>query len=377
MSFLSAGASTQSRANRPLPDGWQPLVVNRHGVEEIWLLEWAVTHKIHCTWVFDQGGPVLGYDAVAPSIGLYGPGSVVSFQEEMAAKLLAETVGPFLATSDNTVRFFANGSDACDAAVRLARYATGRDRFLSVGYHGSSVIFGHAPQNGGIPDAYTKLRFDMEFGKDAGYLREAFHDGGLPACLIVEVPSDDETAREYLAVCRRLCDATGALLVLDELVTGFRLSIGGAAEYYGVRPDLACYGKAMSNGRGIAALVGNREIVSALADRVFFSNTLNGDPYNCAHVIATLNELGRNGGSIYPHIWGIGETLRTEMARVGIDIAGHAPRTYIKMPEEARRRFCAAMVAEGIVMDRPNYSCWAHTERHVALTRQAAERVLA
>ena len=369
MSYLAAGASTQSRARRPLPEGWDPVVVDRSGAEETWA---NPAHKISCTWALDQGGPIFGYTMSGDTFArMLGPGSIVSEDEILAAQILVETVGPFLAGEDHVVRFFANGSDACDCAIRLARYATGRDRFLSYGYHGSSVIFAHPPQNGGVPSV-IHWHTDIEFG----YPLTRDDMPGSPAAIIVEVPSDDERAREYLASCREMCDLTGAVLILDELVTGFRLALGGAAEYYGVKPDLACYGKALANGRPIAALVGSRKLMEPLEDRVFYSNTYNGDPFNCAHLIATLNRLTTGKDTIYPYIWGIGNQLRQAMLDVGITLSGHAPRTYINMPEEERRKFCAEMVRRGIVMDRPNYATLAHTEKHVELTRRAAETVL-
>ena len=278
-----------------------------------------------------------------------------------------------MAGDEIRIRFLANGSDACDASVRLARSFTGRGTFVSTGYHGSSAIFGHAPQNGGIPDAYTDGRVDVKWG-DSQALAIALETGEPKACYIVEAPSEDEDAQSFLTYARILCDRAGALLIFDEVVTGFRLALGGAAETYGVKPDIACYGKAMSNGRGISAVVGSNDIMALLIDCVFYSNTYNGDPYNCAHVLGTLLTLESLGDELYGQLWGLGDELRKEMNKSGLTCVGHGPRTalvgadYTELSNE--------LVKAGFVVDRPNYISWAHTRNHVKRTGSAIRKVL-
>jgi len=381
--ILAGGASTQSRARRPLPDGWHPFVVSRGAVTETWRVEPESGVRLATmavTWVFDQGGPVLGYtsrlnpltkgilDEVARH-EVFGPSSVVSAQEVDAAERLVAMVGPFLNAEKPRVRFTSDGSDACDMAIRLARAGTGREWFVSIGYHGSSVVFAHEPQRAGVPERYTDRRWDVTFG-DTHALTSAFW-GPPVAAVIVEVPSTDEKAVEFLQMCRQLCDTHGALLILDDIVTGFRLAPGGAAEHYGVKPDIACYGKAMSNGRGIAATVADAQIMDLLAEKVFFSCTYSGDAYNCAHVVGTLKTIEKTKGELYPYLWETGEVLRKGMADVGVTLIGHAPRMAMDMPEEKRRVLCAAVVERGVVIDRPFYVTRAHSQWHITRTAAA------
>jgi len=354
--------------------------VRRTAVGETWWVDGRL-HDVAVTWTFDQGGPVLGYTSwdnpltvpilhTVSDYGMLGPGSVVSSAERDAARALVGVVGPFLRSDDPRVRFLANGSDACDAAVRLARYATGRVNFASVGYHGSSTLFAHPPQDGGVPA--TVHRVDIEFGDVGGLVGLA----GDEACLVLELPSSDDN-REVLRACRAWCDRTGALLVLDELVTGFRLALGGAAEFYGVRPDLACYGKAMSNGRGVAALVGDARLLDPLADRVFYSNTFNGDPYNCAHVVGTLTQLRSHADRLYGDLWQTGHQLFVGLRSVGVPVVGDSPRSALAFPDpDAHRRFCAECVRRGVVLDRPNYASWAHQGWHVDRTVEVAAEAM-
>ena len=159
-------------------------------------------------------------------------------------------------------------------------------------------------------------------------------------------------------------------------MTGFRLALGGAAAFYKCRPDLVCYGKAMSNGRGISAIVGREEIMSLLESEVFYSNTYNGDPYNCAFVLATLEILRQNEQEIYSHIWSMGRKLILGADALGIPIVGTGVRSIFNLPEKKRVALCQNLVKAGILMDRPNYPSLAHTDKSLKQTLDAMERLL-
>lgn len=388
MTALIAGASTQSRARRPMPEEWQGKVsvLGRSAKGERWHIYKEGEHTIDLTWTFDQGGPVLGYTSPrnthteklirtvrsAERKGMHGPGSIVSMLEEEAAELLVDTVRDHLIADDLAVRFLANGSDATDCAVRLARAVTGRTNFISIGYHGSSVVFAHEPQNAGVPLGAVFGRHGVEFG-DTHRLDQLTQKEPL-ACVIVEVPAvGDMEATDFLQACANACKEQGALLIFDELVTGFRLALGGAAQFYNVLPDIACYGKAMSNGRGISAVVGPKEIMQLLADSVFYSNTFNGDPLNCAHVIGTLRTLRRLDDQLYGHIWHTGKKLKDGLNSMGLRTIGQPARSAVI--NDQWREICKRLPSRGLVMDRPNYSCFAHTELDVKQTLEIVEEV--
>jgi glutamate-1-semialdehyde aminotransferase len=261
-------------------------------------------------------------------------------------------------------------------AVRVARAVVGNGIVISIGYHGSSVIFAHPPQNAGIPSGLMELTSHVAFGDDAGLIA-ALQDPRGVAAVIVEVPSTDERAADFLNLIRRMTTKAGALFILDDIVTGFRLALGGAAEHYGVNPDLACYGKAMSNGRGISALVGPAEYMRFAEDRAFYSNTFNGDPFNCGEVIATLAHLEKNKESVYAHLWDMGEQFKLRMNAIGVPVVGHAPRSAIVFPDEkVKAEFSRRMILHGIVCDRPNYMSTAHRQEHLDATVAAAQEVM-
>jgi len=358
-------------------------------VSEVWKVDAhgkSFVHGIEVTWVFDQGGPIMGYtsplniktrsllryvERVAGSAGLYGPGSVVSALEVQAAELLASIMSPFLTDGrgDLRVRFFSDGSSACDAAVRVARAATGRSKFISIGYHGASPIFASPPQNAGIPEGVTADRVDLAFADTQGLMKNI----AGAACVICEIPSTDEDARSFLQAVRKACDKHDAIFIMDEIVTGFRLSLGGAAQHYGVKPDLACFGKTMSNGAILSAAIGWPKLMDELENHAFYSCTMNGSPWGCAHALWTLDYLSKHQAEVYEYIWRTGEALISGLKEVGVPVVGHAPRSALSFPsEEERRAFCARMVLEHVVMDRPNYTSLAHGAREVQRTVEAA-----
>lgn len=200
--------------------------------------------------------------------------------------LEVETAASFLATFDrlDMVKFAKNGSDVTTAAVRLARAATGRDvvavcdqPFLST----DDWFIGATAMPAGIPEVTRRLTARFTYN-DLPSLAELFarHPGQV-ACIVLEAATAVEPAPGFLAGVRDLCDRHGALLVLDEMITGFRWHLKGAQHVYDLRPDLATFGKAMGNGLAVSALAGRRELMRLggldhTRERVFLLSTTHG-----------------------------------------------------------------------------------------------------
>ena len=183
-------------------------------------------------------------------------------------------------------RFGKSGTDVTSAAVRLARYVTGRDRILSSGYHGWAdwCIANDPVRNNGVPRDVEKLTEIIKHGdldEAERHLRSKLY-----ACIIVE-PEENPA---YLKKLREICSDTSTLLIFDEIITGFRFGLGGAQETYGITPDLATFGKAMANGMPISALVGLKKYMRHMDD-ICFSGTFFGETLSLAAAIATLKKL--------------------------------------------------------------------------------------
>lgn len=275
------------------------------------------------------------------------------------------------------VRFGKNGSDATTAAIRLSRAVTGRDVVLDCGYHGWHdwhVV--HTPRNAGIPSAVGDFVDTFAFN-DIASLRQALarHDGRV-ACVILEVGVDDP-APGFLEAVKEETHRAGAVLVFDEIVTGFRFAVGGAQERFGVTPDLACLGKAMANGLPLSAVVGRRDLMESF-DRVFFSGTFGGEALSLAAARATIDEIAEGG--VIEHIWRQGERLRAGLSALiesnGLDIEllGQPPRsalTFRRDGEDApelRGLFLQETVRRGVLFGGPILTTYSHEDEDIERT---------
>lgn len=192
------------------------------------------------------------------------------------------------------VRFGKNGSDVTSAAVRLARAHTGRERIVACGYHGwHDWYIGTTTRDLGVPHAVKALTTTVPFN-DLDALEDVLsRDGDQIAAVIMEPTSKDPAQPGYLEGVRALTERHGVVLVFDEIITGFRVALGGAQAKSGVTPDLACFGKAMGNGMPISAVVGRTDIMKGM-EEIFFSATFGGETLSLAAAIATIDKLERD-----------------------------------------------------------------------------------
>lgn len=286
------------------------------------------------------------------------------------------------------VLFAKNGSDACTAAVRLARTVTSRPIIVSSGYHGfGDWCVADDPAVAGFPDGFKGHVASVALN-DCEALAAAFerHSGNV-AGLIVEPAHRLLPDPRFLAACRALTDAQGAVLIFDEVVTAFRLDLGGAQNHFGVVPDLACLGKAMSNGFPISALVGRRDLMQAL-ERSFFSMTFMHDNPAFATAKACLTHLIETK-ALEP-IARTGESLRQAFdnaARrhgLGARALGFAARLDLDFPTAGRletaaqeKLFGSALLEHAILPATSIFACEMMTAQDIAVASVAFEAGMA
>lgn len=189
------------------------------------------------------------------------------------------------------VRFAKNGSDVTTAAIRLARYNTGKKKIICNGYHGwQDWYIGTTTRNGGVPKDISDLSIKIN-GFSIDELERSFNENKEEiACLIIEPMISTEPNLPFLKKAKELCSAHNAILVFDECWTGFRCHRRGAIGYTGIEPDLACYAKALGNGVPVSAIVGKSSIMNGL-EEVFFSFTHSSDPIGIAAADFMLDYL--------------------------------------------------------------------------------------
>jgi glutamate-1-semialdehyde aminotransferase len=189
------------------------------------------------------------------------------------------------------VRFGKNGSDATSGAVRAARAFTGRDRIACCGYHGwQDWYIGSTTRNAGVPVAVRQLTHPFTYNDLSGLEKLLNEHSGEFAAVIMEPVNFVEPAAGFLAGVKDLAHKHGALLIFDEICTGFHLGLGGAQKIFGVTPDMSCFGKAMGNGFPISCVLGRADVMRIFSE-IFFSFTFAGEVASLAAAMKVLDIL--------------------------------------------------------------------------------------
>ena len=313
LKYIPGGVNSPVRAFRAV--GGQPFFVNRAKGAYFW----DVDGNKYVDYVGTWGPAILGHahpkiisaiKAAAnqgTSFGIPNP-----FEVTMA------TLIALLVPSVQKVRMTNSGTEACMSAIRLARGFTKRDKIIKFDgcYHGhadsllvkagsGALTFGH-PDSAGVPAAFTQHTIVLPFN-DADAVKAAFaaNKNQIAGVIVEPVPGNAGLYLPkpgYLEFLRQITEANGALLIFDEVMTGFRLAPGGAQERFGIRPDLTCLGKIIGGGLPVGAFGGRADIMDWLAPLgpVYQAGTLSGNPLAMAAGIAALEALSEGQVSRVP-----------------------------------------------------------------------------
>lgn len=279
--LVPGGAHTYAKGRDQYPEGLAPVISHGKGAH-----------------VFDvDGNEYIEYGSGlrAVTLGHAHPYVVHAVQAELErgtnfvrpAEIELTAAESFLAAvpTAEMVKFTKNGSDATSSAIRLARAVTGRD-LIAMCLDGSFFstddwYIGRSVMDAGIPAPVRELTLGFAYGDLAGTEALLQHNDGRIACLILQASAQLEPMPGYLQALLDLAHRYGALLILDEMITGFRWSDAGAQGLYGITPDLSAFGKAMGNGIAVSALAGRREFMELGGldhghERVFLLSTTHG-----------------------------------------------------------------------------------------------------
>jgi glutamate-1-semialdehyde 2,1-aminomutase len=389
--------------------------------EGAWLVD--VRGRRYLDYVLGSGPLLLGHahPALVRAVQEQAARGSTFFWLSEPSVRLAEEVVRAVPCADQ-VRFVSTGTEATMLALRMARTFTRREKVLKFegGWHGlhdyalvgnwrlpSEAPYPYSlPDVGGVPRGAVESVLVAPFNDLATAERVAAAHGGDLAAIIVEPLQRAIRPRPgFLEGLRALAGRLGALLVFDEVVTGFRLAYGGAQERYAVVPDLAVYGKALTAGFTLAAIAGRADVMATAdparkgtLDYAALSGTLSGNALACAAGVAALGELRRPG--VYPRLHALGQRLRDGLARraaaagVPAQVLGDGPiaQVFFVDPDavlDSERALRAAdprratALAHGLlargVFTLPGaklYLSLAHTEADVDWTLDAAEEVL-
>ena len=336
-------------------------------------------------------GPItIGYndpavnEAVINQVKKFASGSLQSKLEVELAEKLCEII-----PCAESVRFVKNGSDATTAAIRLARAYTGREVVLMSGYHGMhDWSIGASANNKGVPKAVCELTKNFEYNNLVD-LEEKLNENKVAAVILEPIQSNGPKDG-YLKKVKELTHKHGAILIFDEVVSGFHYALGGAQEMFKVTPDLVAFGKGMGNGYPISAVAGRKDLLEQIERGVFISTTFGGDSIAMAAALATLKILEQPG--FYEHITKIGTILRTGLqeridkynlndvlsvsglpAHCGIAFEGHGSLSYL----DVQSVYSQTMIQNGILIFAIYFLNMHHTEIEAQAYLDATDKAFA
>ena len=383
------GSQTYSKSVRYFCEGAAPAFLDRGLGSHVWDVDGNEFVDFMCAL-----GPVtVGYNdpqVNAAVMAQLQKGISFSMATELEVEL-AEALTRIVPCAE-MVRFVKNGSDATSSAIRLARAFTGRDLVAVCGYHGMQDWYiGSTTNRRGIPDDVCALTKTFAYNEPDSLKKLLAEYPGQFAAVILEPIQADGPATGYLEALRELTQAAGALLIFDEVVSGFRYALGGASELYKVTPDLAAFGKGMGNGLPISAVAGRADVMELIGTQgVFISTTFGGETLSMAGSLATLAILAQPG--IYPRIWALGDRMlsgvRAAIAKHGVGevvkVSGLAPHggvgfegkgslDYLDILSVYQQR----MVEQGILTTGINNISVAHNEADIDQFVAAADAAFA
>jgi glutamate-1-semialdehyde aminotransferase len=378
--LMPRGTQTMSKCPDQFVDGVYPKFVKSGKGAYLTGLD----EKKYLDYMCGLGPIILGYNHTKTNKAIskqLEDGIIFSFPtllEQELAELICEVV-----PCAEQVRFGKNGTDVNLASVRIARSYTGKEKILKPkgGYHGWGDWHAITMRPYGVPKCLKKLIDEFEFN-NLDSLENLLKKDDV-AAVIIEPQALTAPAPGFLQGVRDLCDKYKAVLIFDEVVTGFRWDLGGAQSYFGVTPDLCCLGKAIANGMPLAAIAGKKEYMKEL-DHAFYSMTFGGECLSLAAAIATIKELKTKD---YNHIWNLGNMLDKgikELAKkhnLDVIFAGSAPRHNLSFNPETykdadglKALFYQEMVKQNILFPNVIYIQFSHTEKDIQKTIKAADK---
>lgn len=297
---------------------------------------------------------------------------------------VAELINEVVPNADS-VRYSKTGADVTSAAIRVARAFTGRSKILCCGYHGwHDWYISVTDKSKGIPQVVNDLTFTINYN-DIQSVKDSI-DKDI-AAIILEPYVFEAPKNNFLQELRKICDENDILLIFDEMWSGFRISLGGAQEYFGVKADLATYSKAIANGMPISVLTGRKDIMSVLDEEVFFYTTFGGEALSLAAAKATIHEL--RDKKVSQFLANQGKKLKDGYNQIanelGMDYTkciGYECRSLITFdtksgnPLEVKSLVQQEMIKRGILWGGFHNISYSHSDDDVNYTLEAYKEVL-
>jgi glutamate-1-semialdehyde 2,1-aminomutase len=373
---IPLGTQTFSKSRTQLPRGVSPFYAARASGSRLW----DIDGNEYIDFNGSLAAITLGYgdpDVTAAVSAQLADGVLFTLPHPVEVEAAEAILG--LMPNADMVRFGKNGSDATAGAVRLARAYTGRDRVAVCGYHGCQDWYiGSTSRHRGVPQATRELTSTFMYNDLASLDALLRRHQGEFAAVVLEPMNVAWPAPGFLEGVADLARTNGAVLVFDEVVTGFRLASGGAQELFGITPDLTALGKGLANGFPLSAVVGRGEIMR-LMEEIFFSFTMGGETLSLAAAVATLGKVKRHSVPVALAATGTailqGTTARIERHGIGrfAAVSGHPSWSFLTFQDadgipalEIKTLFLQECFARGILTLGSHNLSYAHNADDVA-----------
>lgn len=315
LKLIPLGSQTFSKSITQLPFGVSPYFVEKAKGAYFW----DIDNNKYLDFSNALASVTLGYcdpdvDSAVKKQMEYGVTfSLPHTLEVDVAKMLIDAI-----PCAEQVRFAKNGTDATSGAVRVARAFTGKERVAVCGYHGwQDWYIGSTTKNLGVPKCVQNLTHTFKYNNIDSLTNILEEYPKEFAAIIMEPMSGEYPKDNFLEKVKELAHNSGALLIFDETVTGFRVSNGGAQELFGVIPDLATFGKGLANGYPLSAVVGREKYMSVMKD-IFFSGTFGGETLSLAAAKAVLEKIKKE--KVLEHLNKLGMYLHKELDQLLIKL---------------------------------------------------------
>jgi glutamate-1-semialdehyde aminotransferase/Ser/Thr protein kinase RdoA (MazF antagonist) len=381
--YIPGKAQTMSKYPEQYVRGASPVALS-HGKG---CMVWDLDGNKYIDLCLGLGPMILGYgnerinNAVKQQID---KGTIFSLPHSKEVEL-ARVLTKIIPCAD-MVKFFLNGGDATTAAVRLARGHTGKNHVAKCGYHGwlDWTIATKENRNLGVPAEVKALTHNFEYNNPDS-LKQLFEQYPAQIGVVVMEPANvTMPSNNFLQKVKNIAHQHGALLVFDEIITGFRFALGGAQEYFGVTPDLACFGKAMANGFPISCVTGRSDVMASFT-KVFASTTYGGYAPGIVAALETINIMQKE--PVHKHIWQQGDRFIQQAQSIlqqytiPADIQGLGPHPVLNMRREndqENRELLSVFIQEMALREVLTHSSiligYSHKEEHIDQSLRAFEQ---
>ena len=373
LQVIPLGSQTFSKSITQYPKGVSPLFIERGNGARVW----DVDGNEYIDFVNSLAAVTLGYcdkdvDRAVQEQMKSGVTFSLSHKLEME---VAEKLIEIIPCAEK-VRFAKNGTDATSASIRIARAYTGKEHIAVCGYHGwQDWYIGSTTRDLGVPKAVKDLTHRFEYNNIES-LEKLFHEQEL-ACVIMEPMNVEYPKNNFLEKVKELAHKNNALLIFDEIVTGFRFSLGGAQELFNVIPDLATFGKGMANGYPLSAIVGGDEIMQKVED-IFFSGTFGGETLSLVAANTVIDKYKNQ--NVIEYFYDLGKYLLIELDQLINDknlsdifyTSGHPSWSFLQIKEqkkyssyEVKTFFLQEMFQRGILTLGAHNLSFSHTKSDI------------